>query len=117
MHWGFGEGKKKEEGWQQMLAQGKSFPAGKKKKEVQLLKEKKKKLGNSDFPTQGKGLKADKTQLGFKYSYILFCCSTAVLAAARKFIEYKYKLNNININKLQTYTHICIWCRSWTWTT
>lgn len=27
MYWGFGEGEKKEEDWQQMLAQGKCFPA------------------------------------------------------------------------------------------
>ena len=30
MHWGFGE-KKKEEDWQQMLAQGESFPTKKKR--------------------------------------------------------------------------------------
>ena len=35
MHWGFGEEKKiQEEDWQQMLAQGKSFLAPKKKKEI-----------------------------------------------------------------------------------
>ena len=27
MHWGFGEERKKDEDWQQILAQGKSFPA------------------------------------------------------------------------------------------
>ena len=32
MSWGFGEAKKAQEDWQQMLAQGKSFPSKKKKK-------------------------------------------------------------------------------------
>ena len=32
MHWGFGEEEKEEEDWQQMLAQGRSFPAKKKEK-------------------------------------------------------------------------------------
>ena len=31
MHWGFGEIKKKDEEWQQMLGQGESFPAKNKK--------------------------------------------------------------------------------------
>ena len=32
MHWGFDEEQNKEEGWQQMLAKDKSFPAKKRKK-------------------------------------------------------------------------------------
>ena len=37
MYWGFGEWEKKEEDWQQMLAQGESLPAKKKKKTPEVL--------------------------------------------------------------------------------
>ena len=36
-YWGFGEGNKKEEDWQQMLAQGDSFPGEKKNLKYSFL--------------------------------------------------------------------------------